>query len=138
MVDVWGNSNHPNAQFFSGEQGFNWAFVASGDEILDIGVAEVGLPPSSLNETNREILLVEHSVKNVLTREINASFPGINPDLLELFLSETAAPGYFSDEGFLSGGVSPGNAWDGLAARLGDLSPFNPSEVSSLTVSFKD
>ena len=136
-IDVRGNSNHPNAQFFNGDQGFNWAFVASGDEILDIGVAEVGLPPSGLNETDRSVLLEEYSINNVFIREVTASFPGLTEELIAPFLVETEAPGYFSDEGFLSGGTSPGVAWDGLAARLGDLSPFNPSEVSSLTLDFK-
>jgi len=137
VVDVWGNSNHPNATFFSGDQGFNWAFVASGNEIEDIGVAEVGLPPSDLDETDRSVLLEEYSVKNVLINEVTAAFPGIDQDLLATFLTETSAPGYFDSDGFISGGVSPGAPWDELALRLQDLTPFNPSEVSSLQVGFK-
>lgn len=136
-VDVWGNSNHPNAEFFSGDKGFNWAFVASGNEVLDIGVAEVGLPPSSLDETDRTILLEEYSVNNVFVREITAVFPNIDQEFLDELLSETAAPAYFNSDGFISGGVSPGIPWDGLATRLQDLAPFNPAEVSTLEVEFK-
>lgn len=138
VVDVFGNTNHPNAILFSGNAGFNWAFVASGDEVKNIGVAEVGLPPSDLNESDREVLLTEYSVKNVLTTEIIQTWPEIDQDLVNAYLINTAAPGYFDDKtGFLSGGTSPGADWDVLANRLGTLSPYNPTEISNLTVSFK-
>jgi len=53
-------------------------------------------------------------------------------------LQNTAAPGYFNEKaGFLSGGESPGPEWDALAARLENLSPYNPLETSNLTVAFK-
>ncbi|MEQ9423277.1 MAG: hypothetical protein RJQ09_02580 [Cyclobacteriaceae bacterium] len=137
VVDVYGNSNHPNAILFAGETGFNWAFVASGNEVDDIGVAEVGLPPSDLNETSRSVLLEDYSVKNVFVNEITAVWPGIDPTILDPFLAETEAPGYFNSEGFISGGTSPGQPWDELALRLDNLAPFNPVEVSNLQVTFK-
>ena len=138
VVDVYGNSNHPNALLFSGAVGFNWAFVASGNETKDTGVAEVGLPPSKLNSSDRKVLLKDYSIKTVFTNEINTAWPGIDPTLLETYLSNTAAPGYFSKaKGFLSGGVSPGVEWDVLKARLDALSPYNPKQVSELVVGFK-
>jgi hypothetical protein len=138
VVDVYGNSNHPNAILFAGDAGFNWAFVASGNESNDKGVAEVGLPPSDLNSDDRDVLLKEYSIENVFTNEITSVWPGIDPTLLNTYLQNTAAPGYFSEgQGFLAGGVSPGADWDNLATRLESLSPFNPSVVSSLTLEFK-
>ncbi len=138
VVDVYGNSNHPNATLFSGTVGFNWAFVASGNEVKDAGVAEVGLPPSKLNSSDRKVLLKDYSIKTVFTNEIKAVWPGIDPVLLNSYLSETSAPGYFSKaKGFLSGGVSPGADWDILKARLDALSPYNPKQVSELVVGFK-
>jgi hypothetical protein len=137
VVDVYGNSNHPNAILFSGTPGFNWAFVASGNDPKDIAVAEVGLPPSSLNSAERNVLLKEYSITNVFTHEINAVWPGINPVLLAAYLKNTAAPGYFSKKGFLSGGVSPGTEWDGLTSRLPALKPYNPKEISNLAITFK-
>ena len=138
IVDVYGNSNHPNAILFSGTVGFNWAFVASGNEVKDAGVAEVGLPPSKLNSSDRKVLLKDYSIKTVFTNEIKAVWPGIDPVLLNSYLSETSAPGYFSKaKGFLSGGVSPGAEWDILKARLEALSPYNPKQVSELLVGFK-
>jgi len=138
VVDVYGNSNHPNAILFSGNVGFNWAFVASGNEAKDAGVAEVGLPPSSLNSTDRKVLLKDYSIKTVFTNEISAAWPGLDAKLLDAYLSETAAPGYFNKvKGFLSGGVSPGTEWDALKARLDALSPYNPKQVTELVVGFK-
>lgn len=137
VVDVYGNTNHPNAILFSGEPGFNWAFVASSDRAADIGVAEVGLPPSSLDSDDRDVLLKDYSILNVFTNEITAAWPGIDQNLLAAYLSNTAAPGYFGDHGFLSGGTSPGNEWDVIAARLELLSPYNPLETSNLVVTFK-
>ena len=138
VVDVYGNSNHPNAILFAGNTGFNWAFVASGSDESEIGVAEVGLPPSQLDESDRNVLLKDYSIQNVFTTEINAVWPGLDPALLATYLQNTAAPGYFNEKaGFLSGGESPGPEWDALAARLENLSPYNPLETSNLTVAFK-
>jgi hypothetical protein len=138
VVDVYGNSNHPNAILFSGTPGFNWAFVASGNDPANIGVAEVGLPPSTLDSDDRSVLLKEYSIKDVFTNEITAVWPGIDQNVLAAYLSTTAAPGYFNDsQGFISGGKSPGAAWDVLAKRLDTLSPYNPKATSNLSISFK-
>lgn len=137
MVDVYGNSNHPNATFFAGHAGFNWAFVASGDDVQDIGVAEVGLPPSNLDEPSRSILLGYYSIKNVFSREIYEVWPGIDSASVEAYLYNTSAPGFFDAAGFVAGGTSPGSEYDPLVARIQELSPYNPKEISNLVISFK-
>ncbi|NOY36662.1 MAG: hypothetical protein GXO83_03715 [Chlorobi bacterium] len=137
-VDVYGNSNHPNATFFAGHAGFNWAFVAAGNGSDDIGVAEVGLPPSNLDEPSRSVLLGYYSIKDVFTREIMEVWPGIDPASIEAFLYNTSAPGFFDAAGFVSGGTSPGSQYDDLVARIQDLSPYNPKEISNLVIAFKD
>lgn len=137
VVDVFGNSNHPNAVLFSKEAGFNWAFVAAGNEAKNIGVAEVGLPPSSLNSSDRNVLLKQYSIKNVFTNGITSVWPNIDQTLLAKYLANTSAPGYFNQGGFIAGGVSPGADWDALASRLTSMSPYNPKEISALNVTFK-
>jgi len=136
LIDVYGNSNHPNAQFFTDDRGFNWAFVASGYESKDLGVAEVGLPPSNLDETSRDILLNTYSIRNVFTEQISIAFPGINQDLIDLYLMHTNGPGYFTDEGFIAGGTPPSGLWDELVLRIEDLAPYNPAEISNLQIDF--
>jgi hypothetical protein len=138
IVDVYGNTNHPNAILFAGNVGFNWAFVASGNDVKNIGVAEVGLPPSMLDKSDRETLLKEYSIKNVFTNEITSVWPGIDQKLLAAYLTNTSAPGYFDGKkGFIAGGVSPGTDWDVLNNRLSALSPYNPKSTSELKVRFK-
>jgi len=138
VVDVFGNTNHPNAKFFTGNVGFNWAFVASGNDATDIGVAEVGLPPSALDNGQRDVLLKEFSIKNVFTNEIETVWPGIDQTLLNAYLANTEAPGYFGGKtGFIAAGVSPGATWDVLANRIKVLAPYNPKTISQLVVTFK-
>jgi hypothetical protein len=136
VVDVLGNSNHPNASFFTQTKGFNWAFVAAGSDNQNIAVAEVGLPPSSLNESNRTLLLKEYSIENVFTAEVQAAFPLLPEIYIKSYLKNTAAPGYFSNQGFVAGGKSPGTAWDALNTRLNDLTPYNPKATADLIVRF--
>jgi hypothetical protein len=137
MVDVFGNTNHPNAKFFTSDAGFNWAFVASADESANLAVAEVGLPPSNLDNSTRSVLLEEYSIKNVFTNQILSVWPGIDPGLLDGYLHNAGAPGYFNESGFLQGGTSPGSEYDEVEARIELLKPFNPSEISSMEISFK-
>ncbi len=141
-IDIYGNSDHPNASFFTNETGFNWAFVASGYDSQNIGVAEVGLPPSMLDENDREVLLKEYSIKNVITEEINQWFLeeiGMRPDSSDLavYLRNADAPGFFADQGFVQGGVSPGPEYNELVNQINTLSPFNPKSVNELQIDFK-
>lgn len=136
-IDVFGNSDHPNAQFFTDQVGFNWAFVASGDELSDLGIAEVGLPPSQLNETSRTVLLEDYSIKNVFTEQITAVWPGINQELLDEYLINTQGPGYFNAEGFVGGGVAPSEEWNALEDRIKVLAPYNPKTIAELAITFQ-
>jgi len=140
-IDVFGNSDHPNAYFFTEKTGFDWAFVASGYDSKNIGVAEVGLPPSTLDETNREVLLKDYSIKNVLTEEINQWFIdeiGLHPDSsdLAIYLRNADAPGFFADHGFVQGGISPGEEYNELVNQIKKLSPFNPKSINELQIDF--
>jgi hypothetical protein len=137
IIDVYGNTNHPNAVLFGANVGFNWAFVASGNNNKDIGVAEVGLPSSNLDEPSRNILLEQYSIKNVFTNEIFTLWPNISPDIVNAYLHNTEAPGFFSKYGFVQGGTSPGQDYDELEVRLPDLSPYNPKEIANLFIDFK-
>ncbi len=137
LVDVYGNSDHPNARFFTEDTGFNWAFVASGSEIAEIGVAEVGLPPNDLDASDRETLLVDYAMKDVFTQQILAVWPNLDQSLIDQYLFNTEAPGFFNNDGFIKGGTAPSAVYDPLVSRIGGLTPYNPMVVSSLEISFQ-
>ncbi len=137
IVDLYGNSDHPNAVFFSGRKGFNWAFVGSVLDSADIGVAEVGLPPSGLDATSHSVLLGDYSIKNVFTNEIKTVWPNIPQADLDAYLYNTSAPGFFNNHGFVSAGTAPGPDYDPIVPRLDNLTPYNPKDISNMTISFK-
>ena len=148
IVDVFGNSNHPNAQFNDSDAdavGFNWAFVASADENKNIAVAEVGLPPSNLDSSSRNEILIKYSIQNVLTNEITNFLLAEYPNLIGVditpyiapYLTNTEDPGFFDAQGFVQAEVAPNTDYATIENRILTLSPFMPAEVSSLEISFE-
>ncbi len=151
IIDVIGNSNHPNVRFNiydTDHSGFDWAFVASGQKNENIAVAEVGLPYSKADITTRTAILGDNSIKKVLTREMtnfvvdayaNAGIT-LQPDeiaaILTPYLKNADAPGYFSNHGFVKGGVAPDNSYTELESRISGLVPFNPMDINNLQIEF--
>lgn len=136
IVSVFGNSEHPNAKFFTGETGFDWAFTAAGKNSTDIGVAEVGLPSNTLNSSSRNELLVENSIKNVFTEQIYAVWPWIDSTTVNAYLYNTEAPGFFNHYGFVNGGSAPTPEYNPLVDVIAGLTPYNPAEINQLVISF--
>jgi len=137
VVDVFGNSSHPNAKFLTEKVGYNWAFVASGSDTEDIAVAEVGLPLSTVDSEDREVLLEEYSIYNVLYTEVKTVWPDASEEILNEWLVNTEAPGFFNVEGFIQGGEAPGDEFLHLVRRIGVLSPYNPKIIASMEIHFK-
>lgn len=142
IVDVFGNSNHPNAHFFTDDKGFSWSFVASGNQESNISVAEVSLPPCTLNTDARETILKDYSIKNVLTDQINEWFLerfGFRPHEEDLanYLRNADAPGFFDEAGFIQGGSAPSEDYNNLIERMNSLTPYNPSEINELSISLE-
>lgn len=137
VVDVYGNSDHPYAKFFTEKSGYSWAFVASGNEKENYGVAEVGLPFRTVNSSSRAVLLEEYAIKDVFTREIQEAHPQATQEQIDYFLQNTEAPGFFAQGGFVQGGTSPDSKYDELLERIGQLAPYNPKNIADLEISFK-
>ncbi|OFY35674.1 MAG: hypothetical protein A2W91_13920 [Bacteroidetes bacterium GWF2_38_335] len=137
VVDVYGNSDHPNAKFYNADTGFNWAFAASAKYTENIGVAEVGLPRSTSTATDRENLLVTNSMRNVLSNQIYEVWPTISTESVNAYLFNTQAPGYFNNGGFVAAGTSPGTQYDDIDTRKDNLTPYCPVTVTNLTIEFK-
>lgn len=141
IVDVYGNSDHPNARFFTQDKGFNWAFVASGSATKNISTAEVGLPPCDLNESSRKVLLQDYSIKSVLTEQVNEWFLqfGVrpHPEDLSAYLKNADAPGFFNKNGFVQAGTAPNADYAPFVTRIGSLTPYSPKSIGSISINFK-
>lgn len=136
LVSVYGNTEHPNAIFFNGESGFDWAFTAAGKNSTDIGVAEVGLPSNTLDSYDREVLLVDNSIKNVFTEQIYEVWPWIDSTSVQAYLYNTEAPGFFDHDGFVQGGTAPSPEYYPLISIITGLTPYNPLVINQLVVEF--
>jgi len=137
QVDVYGNSSHPNAKFLTEKVGYNWAFVASGSTSEDIAVVELGLPLSRVDSDSREVLLEENSIYNVYYNEVKTIWPHASDEILNAWLANTGAPGYFNNQGFIQGGEAPGDEFLPLVDRIARLTPYNPADIAILEINFK-
>ena len=138
IIDVYGNSEHPNAWFFHQDTtGFDWAFVASSNGTSDIAVAEVGLPSISVDAIDRGTLLVTNSIKNVFTDLIYIEYPNIDSASVANYLVNTNPPGYFNNAGFIQAGIAPNASYIGLVSNIASLTPYNPTDINNITISFK-
>lgn len=138
FIDVYGNSNHPNIILadttFTG--GRNYAFVARGHDVDNVGLAIVALPPSSVNTTTD--ILDTYSIINVITEELNNA--GItDTNAINAYLSNAEAPGYFiAPNGFVSSGsnVPSHIAFTSTFVDLSALNPYIPNDIKNLIISF--
>ena len=136
MVSIYGNSEHPNAKFFTQETGFDWAFVAAGKLAEDISVAEVGLPSNMLDSSQRNVLLTENSINNVFTNQIYEVYPSIDSTILATYLLNAKAPGFFADGHFVQAEIAPSPDYQDLLAIIPTLTPYNPMEIHDLEIEF--
>jgi hypothetical protein len=99
-------------------------------------VVELGLPLSTLDSDDRSVLLEENSVYNVMYNEVKTVWPNASDEILEAWLANTEAPGFFDRHGFIQGGEAPGDEFLPLVERIGSLAPYNPVLVSNLEIEF--
>ena len=134
IVDVIGNSNHPNVKLIDEtfEGGRNYAFVGRGDDTNNLGVVRLALPPSNIDT---EDVLTTYSVYNVLESEINAVID-LDQSIVEAILAEAGSPAYFDASGFISSGDSRPNGFAEEFVNLEGANPFVPMQVRDLKISF--
>lgn len=139
IIDIYGNSSHPLAWLLvpRNTTGINWSFIASADQNLNIAVAQVGLPPDSIDTDSKSIILGTYSLYNVLKHEFNlwhllhfGTLP--SQDSLDAFLANAKAPAFFNSNGFFHAATLPNKDYAPLVERLNDLSPFNPKQISTM------
>lgn len=135
IVEVMGNSNHPNVVIIDGDYtgGRNYAFVGRGDESADLGVVKLALPPSS---TTTADVLVDFSVYSVLEAEINA-VANLDQSIIDAILIEAGSPAYFNNDGFITSGIDnkPASFSDSFV-DLSGMNPFIPNDIKNLEIDF--
>ena len=77
-----------------------------------------------------------YSVYNVLYNEVKTVWPNASDEILEAWLTNTEAPGFFNENGFIQGGEAPGDEFLPLAERILGLSPYNPKSIANLEIMF--
>ena len=143
VLYLWGNSHHPYITIIDTNYvgGKNWAFVAHGNDVLDIGVASVALPPSNTLAADWTLTdwLTNYSIDTVLTQEIFAL--GITDTAaIDAFLKDSVAPGYFvGPTGWVSSGttVPPNTGFTNTFIDLSGLMPYVPNEIANLTINWQ-
>ena len=69
--------------------------------------------------------------------QIYEIYPDITPELVNQYLLNTEAPGYFNNTGFVQGGVAPNSAYAEFETAIESLIPYNPFEITNLEIGFK-
>ena len=145
IFDLYGNSNHPNAFFGSkqpAEIGLNYAFVASADNANHRSVAEIGLPPSSLQAMTKPEIINAYSVRKVLVeavaREYNLTLEATeNSDSFKNAVSNIDPPAFFANSELVATGTAPSSDYDVIIARKNVLTPYSPQMVSTMKLTFE-
>ncbi len=141
QVDIYGNSNHPKMWLLSSDAtGYDWAFVARANVNTNISVAQVALPPMTLETTDS--LFENYGIRDVMASEFHRIYDNIYPanlveEYLKGILQNAEAPAYFSNKGFIAAG--PANQPDNFSndfINLSNLSPYVPKDIMNLNISF--
>ena len=71
-----------------------------------------------------------------LYNEVKTIWPHASEEILQAWLTNTEAPGFFDRSGFIQGGEAPGDQFLPLVERILGLSPYNPKAIANLEISF--
>lgn len=135
IVELWGNTHHPDIIIADKNvtTGRNYAFVARGDQLLNLAVVKLALPPSTYTSND---VFEKYSVMNVLQEEIENG--GIT-DLTEIaaILKDAQSPAYYDQIGFIVAGENnlPGN-FEEEFVDLSGFAPYVPQDIKNLSVGF--
>ncbi|MCK5537689.1 MAG: hypothetical protein KAI79_12750 [Bacteroidales bacterium] len=139
-VEVFGNSNHPDMWLFAPDvSGYDWAFVARANIENNISVAQVALPPMTLETV--EGIFDTYSFKTIISDEIHRLYDSEWGELLvslylEGVLEDANSPAYFNNGGFVSSGDNIPDGFSSEFVDLSSLSPYIPVDIMNLSISF--
>jgi len=137
-----GNSNHPLVSLtkHSAETpvGRNYIFRAMADTTLNLGICEVGIPTNDV--TTIDSIFELYAVTVVFDSLIHLCYPTAPDSLIDAWLETFAAPGFFTEAGFLAPGPDVPTSPAGFDALLGyaELDVYTPVDIRDLLIAFID
>jgi hypothetical protein len=144
IVEVYGNSNHPNAVFTDPTTvGFDYAFTGRADTTKNIGVVNLGLPPTTLNSTDS--VFTTYSIYNLLSTEYHKVWdPFADTPDKKLWLNTTISgllktaqiPAYFRNSGFIGCGSTLPDGFTSSFVNISSLKPYVPLDIKNLKIVF--
>jgi len=72
----------------------------------------------------------------VLYNEVKTIWPDASEEILNAWLTNTEAPGFFDKHRFIQGGEAPGPEYLPLVDRISGLAPYNPTDIANLEINF--
>lgn len=148
MLDIYGNSNHPNASIFiyPNPDGFSYSFTAHADQANNIAVVNLALPGTSLSSADS--IFINYSITKVFENEMHTIWDKTaNGDPVKLafikaaidkLLLSTQIPGYFSAGGYIGCGTTKPDGFTDDFVNISDLTPYIPNDVKKLKIQFAD
>jgi hypothetical protein len=137
IVDFYGNSSDPDFRITeTSDQGRQYAFTGRANRSTNLGVVYLGLPP--VNYDNRDNVLTDYSLSNVLSAEYQAA--NIADSTRSRLLSTAGKPAFLNSSGFssvekpISGSDSTG--FQAINVDLSGLKPYSPKEVTEAQINF--
>lgn len=146
IVEVYGNSNHPNAMFVdTTTMGFDYAFTGRADTVKNIGVVNLGLPATTLNATDS--VFTTYSIYNLLSTKYHQVWgPYANTPAKKHWLDSTInsllitaqIPAYFKNSGFIGCGATlpAGLGFTSDFVNIKSLKPYVPLDIKNLKITF--
>jgi hypothetical protein len=64
-------------------------------------------------------------------------WPHSSQEILDAWLTNAEAPGFFDGRGFIQGGEAPSDAYLPLLDNIARLAPYNPAGIASLEINFQ-
>jgi len=141
VLDVYGDANIPAIKHILDPKhtgGYSWVFTARTNETLNISVAKVAIPQTTLASVDK--IFETYSIFNVINNEIHAVYGNTIPQtIIDSYLKNTATPAYFNGTlGFISCGELPTGVvgFTSNFVDLSNLTPYVPNDVNNLTINF--
>lgn len=143
-IDVFGNSNHPDLVWedYETKIGRSYGFRARGNEVLDLGVAEAGIPYTDQTVADSIFDYDLYKVAYDLVRA-NPEYASADDSTIayhvDQYVTNDEVPAFFYNDQYHSSGIDNMPSDLGFTSEfsdLSDLTPYVPADVATMEVDF--